>query len=202
MKKIIFYLQPFLFFSLLFLFLHDSSHATYLIKLKNSRTFTVHDYRDAGDKIIFSSHGGEITINKDSIKEITEAEDKIIKQPVPEGEEKIIEEIEETAQPKEDKSKDGLEKLRDEVNEFNKQRETLEKEREDLMKKREDLLNEIKRIGRLVMPTKEKRLKKQAAELEEEIKGFNEKIETLMEKQEALKNEIKTLETEAQPPSD
>lgn len=170
---------PMLILSLLFIFLFPYlSSADYLIELKNGRTIDVHDYKDEGDRIKFTSYGGEIIMDKSLIKEIKKIEIKPYEGPLYYEENEKEKPAASAEERKSDTamSEPGTLSVPDSIQ---KQKEALVKEGEELGKKREELLNDIKQEGRLVLPSKKREFEKRWNEVEGEIKEFNEKVKSM-----------------------
>jgi len=78
--------------------------ADYTLFLKNGRTVTVEAYREGGSMIIFSSHGGEISIPKEEVKSIIPVRGHVARTDLPEveyvpGETSAVAPDQETAAP-------------------------------------------------------------------------------------------------------
>jgi len=188
MKKTIFLILLFA------LIISASAFADYKIILKNGREFVVEEYKESGDKIKFFRGGGEIELDKASIKDIkkvkapktTEGTDASGIVRYDQTEKQTPEGKENAAKAKGVKSAAAEGRLK----EIATKKEQMKTEGEKLSAEKKKLEEDIKKEGRVLNIRKEREYKQRISEIEGKIKKYNQEISQLNTEEATLLLEI------------
>lgn len=181
MKKII----PLILF-LTLLIISVPSYADYKIILKNGREFVVDDYKELNGKIKFYRKGGEIELDKSSIKDIkktkavTRAEESSPVETTKDTPEKLA--PEKSAQPQKQETDSKLKELA-------RKKEEMKAEGEKLSEERKKLAEEIKKKGRVLSIREKRELEQKIPELNKKVKKFDEEFNKLEQEEGTLLKE-------------
>ena len=181
MKKII----PLILFFMLVI-ISVPSYADYKIILKNGREFVVDDYKDMGSKIKFYREGGEIVLDKTTIKDIKKT--------------KAVRQTEESSAPETTKDTPGKpsaeknaqsqkQEADSKLREIAGKKAQLKAEGEKLTEERKKLDEEIKKKGRILSIREKRELEQKIPELNNKIKKFDEELGRLEDEEGTLLKE-------------
>ena len=185
MKKII---SLILFFTLLVI--SGPSYADYKIVLKNGREFVVEEYKESGGKIKFYKGGGEIEIDKNSIKDIKKVKaPKTTEETDYSGIIRYDQTEKQAPEGKENEAKAKSAAAESRLKEIAKKKTEMREEEEKLKAEGKKLEEDIRKEGKTISIRKKREIEHQYSELSTKIKNFNEELSKLEQEEEQLLKE-------------